>query len=66
MISDGYWIWRLDLPYYVEKYQIQLDGDFLRHVVSPIKEKIKAEAEILSNWMEIVSCYEAACGAFKA
>ncbi|RAM66396.1 hypothetical protein [Herbaspirillum rubrisubalbicans] len=22
LISDGYWIWRLDLAYYVEKYQI--------------------------------------------
>ncbi|WP_051156297.1 hypothetical protein [Herbaspirillum huttiense] len=64
LLSDGYWIWRLDLGYYVEKYQIQLDHDFLEQVASPVRKKIN-EADALSSWMEILTCYESACAAFK-
>ncbi|WP_211474694.1 hypothetical protein [Collimonas humicola] len=65
LISDGYWIWRLDLPYYVEKYQIQLNEEFLRQVASPVGREIEIEADIQSKWQGIVACYKAACTAFK-
>ncbi|MCP1572307.1 hypothetical protein J2S30_000686 [Herbaspirillum rubrisubalbicans] len=64
LLSDGYWIWRLDLAYYVEKYQIQLESDFLGQVAACVRKKIN-EADVLSNWMEILTCYESVCASFK-
>lgn len=34
LISDGTWVWRLDLPYYVERYHLSLPGDFMAHLTS--------------------------------
>lgn len=32
VLTDGTWVWRDDLPYYVEHYAIALRDEFLRHV----------------------------------
>lgn len=32
ILSDGSWIWRLDLPYYLGRYHLHLDSKFLEHV----------------------------------
>jgi hypothetical protein len=32
ILTDGVWIWREDLPYYVEHYHIRLTEEFVRHV----------------------------------
>ena len=32
VLTDGTWIWRLDLPYYVNRYHLSLDSDFLDHL----------------------------------
>jgi hypothetical protein len=32
ILTDGTWVWRLDLRYYLEKYHVQLDDEFMQHV----------------------------------
>jgi hypothetical protein len=32
ILTDGTWIWRLDLPYYAKRYHLELDAAFLEHV----------------------------------
>ncbi|MFE2826346.1 hypothetical protein [Streptomyces sp. NPDC059271] len=32
LFTDGTWLWRQDLPYYVAKYHISLPSDFIAHV----------------------------------
>ncbi len=34
ILTDGTWAWPEDLIYYVQKYQVQLDFKFLKHVES--------------------------------
>lgn len=33
VLTDGIWVWRQDLSYYVRNYHLALDRDFLTHVV---------------------------------
>jgi hypothetical protein len=32
ILTDGVWVWRVDLPYYVGRYHLRLDEGFLSHV----------------------------------
>ncbi|MEW2162925.1 hypothetical protein AB0912_07980 [Streptomyces sp. NPDC007084] len=32
LFTDGTWLWRQDLPYYLAKYHVSLPPDFLSHV----------------------------------
>jgi hypothetical protein len=32
LLSDGSWVWRLDLPHYVGRYHLRLPREFLDHV----------------------------------
>ncbi|MFF5159845.1 hypothetical protein ACFY3N_27095 [Streptomyces sp. NPDC000348] len=34
LITDGTWLWREDLPYYIAKYHVSLPDDFLEHIRS--------------------------------
>jgi hypothetical protein len=34
LATDGTWLWREDLPYYIATYHVMLPGDFLEHVRS--------------------------------
>jgi hypothetical protein len=36
--SDGRWIWRSDLKYFVRRYRVTLPPDFLRHVEASKKQ----------------------------
>jgi hypothetical protein len=44
-LTDGLWLWRLDLPYYVGVYHLLLPQDFLDHLgqrefqVAPMSER---------------------------
>ena len=31
LMTDGVWVWRLDLPYFVQKYHLELDPEFVWH-----------------------------------
>jgi hypothetical protein len=33
LVSDGTWVWRLDLAYYVGKYHLSLSADFIEHLI---------------------------------
>lgn len=33
LYTDGVWVWRQDLPHYVERYHVQVPDDFVRHLV---------------------------------
>jgi hypothetical protein len=32
LATDGRWVWRVDLPYYVERYRVALTSDFIADV----------------------------------
>lgn len=32
VLTDGEWVWRLDLPHYVRRYHLRLDSAFIDHV----------------------------------
>ena len=32
ILTDGEWIWRRDLQYYVDRYHLALDEEFMNHV----------------------------------
>ncbi|MDT7725937.1 MAG: hypothetical protein QOI21_2513 [Actinomycetota bacterium] len=32
ILTDGKWVWRADLAYYVQNYHLRLDNEFTRHV----------------------------------
>jgi hypothetical protein len=34
LITDGTWLWREDLPYYIAKYHVFLPNEFLEHIRS--------------------------------
>lgn len=59
LLSDGAWVWRNDLSYFVEKYKIDLPADFVSHALQ--ERCVKAEpAPIIAQWKEIVAAYELA------
>jgi len=33
-LTDGEWVWRSDLPYYVEKYHCRIPSEFITHMKS--------------------------------
>jgi hypothetical protein len=48
LFTDGEYLWRVDLAYYVEKYHLQLPDDFLTHMKSrnwlpPCEEEINLQ-----------------------
>jgi hypothetical protein len=49
LLTDGEWVWRSDLAYYVENYHYQLPEEFVRHMRSrdwkpPSAEEIDLDA----------------------
>jgi hypothetical protein len=32
LLTDGVWLWRADLPYYVATYHVELPGEFVVHM----------------------------------
>ncbi len=34
LLTDGEWVWRQDLAYFVQKYRVGLPDDFLAHVAA--------------------------------
>jgi hypothetical protein len=34
ILTDGEWVWRVDLAYYVERYHVALDEEFVKHARS--------------------------------
>lgn len=54
IMTDGTWVWRLDLAYYVRNYHLQLDEDFLMHasgagfrIKEPDRETLRLLAEVV-------------------
>lgn len=33
ILTDGTWVWRQDLSFYVKKYHLELDRDFVEHAM---------------------------------
>lgn len=34
ILTDGIWVWPSDLSYYVKTYHIELDADFIMHIIN--------------------------------
>lgn len=61
LVTDGEWIWREDLKYFVEKYNVGLPQDFLNHVSREIL--VRKDASIIVSRVEnIVAAYNSAVG----
>ncbi len=61
LISDGYWIWRYDLAYFMEKYNLGLPDEFIIHAASHTNKISEEQAlDIVKNWEVILSEYEKA------
>lgn len=59
LVSDGTWIWRNDLVYFVEKYRVKLPVDFVLHAIS--KDVVLVDDEkVLEKCAEILDAYERA------
>jgi hypothetical protein len=55
LLSDGTWIWRLDLPYYLSRYHLRLDSEFVEHVRSTHYEAPSlSQTEVISLAREVV------------
>ena len=65
LMSDGHWVWRQDLAYFVERYRVQLPEEFLRHVRSARGGRVdESSVDIGALWEAAMSAYQAAesCG----
>lgn len=54
ILTDGTWVWRQDLSFYVRKYHVELEGEFLEHamrlnfaVPEPNRSSLLALADIV-------------------
>ena len=58
LLSDGYWIWRVDLAYLVEKYCLWLPDEFISEAVERSVVDKSLEAEVLEKSEAIYKEYE--------
>ncbi len=52
ILTDGTWIWRQDLPFYVKNYHLELDREFVEHVMKinfAIPEPDRASLLVLAD-----------------
>lgn len=61
LCSDGHWVWRKDLAYFVEKYAVGLDRDFLNSVVCG-SANVQSRDNILQKGQLALEAYAAATG----
>lgn len=59
LVTDGLWVWRLDLAYFVRKYRVELSRDFVSHAVghpalSQDRQSLRAA------WKEVLDTYNEA------
>lgn len=59
LLSDGHWVWREDLSYFVKKYKLQLPQSFIEHALYRQGSTLDKDA-IIHNWQIAVETYEAA------
>ncbi|MCT7325480.1 hypothetical protein [Ralstonia mojiangensis] len=59
LISDGFWIWRNDLAYFVEKYRVGLPEEFILHALHCGVASVD-RLLIAGEWEKILEEYELA------
>lgn len=52
ILTDGFWTWPNDLPYYIEKYHVRLPDEFISHMQSK-NWIISPESEINLEVLEL-------------
>ncbi|PLC40476.1 hypothetical protein C0Q88_21980 [Ralstonia pickettii] len=57
LLSDGTWVWREDLAYYLERYNVGVSSDFIKHARREAAGNLD-EAAITSRWKEALAAYE--------
>jgi hypothetical protein len=60
LISDGTWVWREDLAYYVERYKLGLPREFLSSALERGKVAADDPGSIVARWEDAVAAYELA------
>ncbi len=58
--TDGEWVWRADLKYFVEKYRVQLPDEFIEHVNAQSGVTLSAEERrnLPIRWQEFSDAFE--------
>ena len=59
LVSDGDWVWRNDLAYFVEKYRLGLSDEFIQQVRSCKTVAVDKHVEIIEKWQEALASYQA-------
>ena len=60
LVSDGVWVWRNDLAYFVEKYRVGLPAEFLEQVFLYKKVDDSLTDDVIGHWEEALEAYETA------
>ena len=59
LVSDGEWVWRHDLPYFVERYRVGLPDKFIECVL--YEKTVKADRQtVIANWAQALDAYQRA------
>ena len=58
LMSDGEWVWRKDLSYYVERYALALDPAFIRYVLTLDVPASPSEEHVIARRREIKAAYD--------
>lgn len=66
LISDGVWVWREDLAYYVERYKVGLPSDFVSFALRCGTVAAEASASVAARWEEALAAYDRAEKGFRA
>jgi hypothetical protein len=59
LISDGVWVWRNDLAYFVEKYKVALPDEFLSYVLTKVRVSESASS-VTARWQDALTAYDLA------
>lgn len=58
LVSDGFWVWRKDLSYFVREYRVGLTQEFVRYVLAEDRPALQSEDSVILKWREAQRTYE--------
>lgn len=59
LLSDGEWVWRNDLSYFVRKYRVAVSDEFVRHAFKQMGIPLDRNI-VLRDWQAALEAYELA------
>lgn len=59
LLSDGTWVWRDDLAYFVETYRVGLAADFVMQALANGLVRASPDS-VIEQWKDVLAAYERA------